>query len=139
MDNLLIGCSLAKQPPIPRKHSANANPDSPDLAAGTLRLPRAHDWSQWFLLKDITPAALLTGILTVASAAARLPPSVAKHLIEEAGRCRKDPIGTSTQFGSLTDREVDVLIFVAQRWSNAEIAQRLQATSVTARIDLSYS
>ena len=138
MDNLLIGCSLAKQPPFPRKHSVNANPASPDLAAGNVASPsRAHDWSQWFPLKDITPAALLTGILTVAAAAARLPPSVAKHLIEEAGRCRKDPIGPSTQFGSLTDREVEVLIFVAQRWSNAEIAQRLQATSVTARIDLS--
>jgi DNA-binding NarL/FixJ family response regulator len=66
-----------------------------------------------------------------------LPSSVAKHLSEEAGRCRKEPIGTSTQFGSLTDREVEVLIFVAQGWSNAEIAPRLQATSVTARIDLS--
>ena len=46
-------------------------------------------------------------------------------------------MGTPTQLDSLTDREVEVLSLVAEGWSNAEIAQRLHATSVTVKIHLS--
>ncbi|HEV7654525.1 MAG TPA: response regulator transcription factor [Mycobacteriales bacterium] len=90
-----------------------------------------------FMLKDTPPAALLSGIRTVAGGDALLSPSVTRHLIEEYVRRPPRSAAPPPQLDGLTEREVEVLGLVAKGWSNAEIADRLHVTPATAKTHLS--
>jgi DNA-binding NarL/FixJ family response regulator len=90
-----------------------------------------------FLVKDATPEEIVHGIRVVAGGESLLSPTVTSRLVREfasrptAGRPRGDLLA------SLTARETDVLLLVAQGMSNAEIAGRLVVSPATAKTHVS--
>ena len=90
-----------------------------------------------FLLKDATPEEIVRAIRVVAAGESLLAPTVTSRLIREfasrptAGRPRAELLN------SLTEREVEVLLLVAQGLSNAELAERLVVSHATAKTHVS--
>ena len=90
-----------------------------------------------FLLKDATPEEIVQAIRVVASGESLLSPSVTSRLVREfatrptAGRPRGDLLA------SLTDRETEVLLLVAQGRSNAEVAAHLVLSHATVKTHVS--
>ena len=92
-----------------------------------------------FLLKDTPPADLLTGIRIIAAGEALLAPSITKHLIEQYVGRPEAPVALASdaRLDSLTEREIEVLSYVAKGWSNAEIAVGPYVTPATVKTHLS--
>jgi DNA-binding NarL/FixJ family response regulator len=90
-----------------------------------------------FLLKDATPEEIVRAIRVVAAGESLLAPTVTSRLIREfasrptAGRPRAELLN------SLTEREVEVLLLVAQGLSNSELAERLVVSHATAKTHVS--
>jgi DNA-binding NarL/FixJ family response regulator len=90
-----------------------------------------------FLLKDATPEEIVHAVRVVAGGESLLAPSVTSRLVREfarrptAGRPRDDLLA------SLTEREVEVLVLVAQGLSNAELADRLVVSHATVKTHVS--
>jgi DNA-binding NarL/FixJ family response regulator len=86
-----------------------------------------------FLLKDSDPAELLRAIRVVAEGGSLLAPSVTRRVIAEfAGR----PNATATphpELGLLTEREREIVGWVATGRSNDEIAEELVVSPATVR------
>jgi DNA-binding NarL/FixJ family response regulator len=86
-----------------------------------------------FLLKDSDPAELLRAIRVVAEGGSLLAPSVTRRVIAEfAGR----PNATATphpELGRLTEREREIVGWVATGRSNDEIAEELVVSPATVR------
>ena len=85
-----------------------------------------------FLLKDAPEERLITAIRVVADGGSLFAPSVTRRLIEESSR-RRAPSRGPEAFGSLTDRETEVLAHLARGESNAEIAAALFVTENTVK------
>ena len=90
-----------------------------------------------FLLKDVPPADLLTGIRAVAVGDAVVAPTVTRRLLEAFADHLPDPATgrspTDQRLGQLTDREQQVLVEVARGHSNAEIANLLTVSEKTVK------
>jgi DNA-binding NarL/FixJ family response regulator len=90
-----------------------------------------------FLLKDVPPADLLTGIRAVAAGDAVVAPNVTRRLLDAFASHLPDPATgrspTDQRLDQLTDREREVLIEVARGHSNGEIAQRLTVSEATVK------
>ena len=90
-----------------------------------------------FLIKDATPEQIVYAVRVIADGESLLAPSVTSRLVREfarrptAGRPRGDLLA------SLTEREVEVLVLVAQGLSNAELADRLVVSHATAKTHVS--
>jgi DNA-binding NarL/FixJ family response regulator len=88
-----------------------------------------------FLLKDVRPEELVTGIRTVASGDAVVSPRITRRLLDECAHLLETSDGDSDRgvaaMAKLTDREREVLVAVADGLSNAEIAQRLFVSEAT--------
>jgi DNA-binding NarL/FixJ family response regulator len=78
-----------------------------------------------FLLKDVPPEQLVSGIRVVAGGDALLAPSITRRVIEEFSRRPPPSDGLPVQMSDLTARELEVLRLVARGKSNAEIAKEL--------------
>jgi len=89
-----------------------------------------------FLLKDAEPARLLDAIRAVAEGGSLLSPSVTRRVIEEfgtSGRAHKP----HPRLGDLTDREREIVGWVATGRSNQEIADELVVSPDTVRTHVS--
>lgn len=89
-----------------------------------------------FLLKDAEPAALLDAIRVVAAGGSLLAPSVTRRVIEHFG---SDPRRRTPhpQMVHLTEREREMVAWVATGMSNREIAARLVVSPDTVRTHVS--
>ncbi|MFI5937503.1 response regulator [Actinoplanes sp. NPDC051494] len=87
-----------------------------------------------FLLKDAEPAELIAAIRVVAGGDAMLSPAVTKRLIDAfaTGAFTSAPEG-DPRLGTLTPRERDVLVSLAQGLSNAEIGAALGIATGTVK------
>jgi DNA-binding NarL/FixJ family response regulator len=86
-----------------------------------------------FILKDVAPAELVRAIRVVAAGDALLSPSVTKRLIS---RFSQQPIGALMPvpgLDELTDREREMVAWVATGRSNEEIGQELFISPATVR------
>jgi DNA-binding NarL/FixJ family response regulator len=90
-----------------------------------------------FLLKDVPPPELLSGIRAVASGDAVVAPRVTRRLLDAfasqlpaGGEAPRRP---SDRLQGLTARELEVLEEVARGRSNAEIAERLVLSEATVK------
>ncbi|HWT94169.1 MAG TPA: response regulator transcription factor, partial [Solirubrobacteraceae bacterium] len=92
-----------------------------------------HAGASGFLLKDIDPPDLLTAVRVVAGGEALLAPRLTRRLIEAfvAGE-RAAPVDDG-RLDELTPREREVLALVGRGLSNAEIADALTLSPLTAK------
>jgi DNA-binding NarL/FixJ family response regulator len=89
-----------------------------------------------FLLKDVVPAELITGISVAARGDALLAPSITKRLIEEYAL--RAPAGPPPGLDELTARELEVLKLLARGLSNAEIAAALIVGETTVKTHVAH-
>jgi DNA-binding NarL/FixJ family response regulator len=90
-----------------------------------------------FMLKDVRPAELVEGIRVVARGDALLAPSVTRRLLDRFAGDLAEPVPAPAGLDELTEREVEVLRFVALALSNSEIAARLVLTEATVKTHVS--
>jgi DNA-binding NarL/FixJ family response regulator len=89
-----------------------------------------------FLLKDADPDRLLDAIRVVADGGSLLAPSVTRRVIEHFG-ARSAPARPHPEIGRLTEREREIVAWVATGRSNAEIAEELVVSPDTVRTHVS--
>lgn len=89
-----------------------------------------------FLVKDTEPAELLRAVRIVHDGDALLSPSVTRRIMAQLARhsrAAERPVA----LGRITDREREVLQLVGEGLNNAEIAERLFITPLTAKTHVS--
>lgn len=84
-----------------------------------------------FLVKDTKPGNLLAAIRTVASGDALLSPGATQALIARVLRQPEPPATVALM--SLTEREKEVLTLIGRGLNNAELAERLVISPLTAK------
>jgi len=90
-----------------------------------------------YLLKDSDPEVLVDSIRQVYCGNSSLHPSVARALLQEVAH-PSDPAASSGVTEELTEREAEVLRFVARGWCNQEIADALTISEATVRAHVSH-
>jgi DNA-binding NarL/FixJ family response regulator len=86
-----------------------------------------------FLLKGVEPAELLDAIRLVASGDALLAPSVTRRLLERFAALHEPGHEMLRRLEELTPRELEVLTLVGSGLSNADIADKLVLSPLTAK------
>jgi DNA-binding NarL/FixJ family response regulator len=95
-----------------------------------------------FLLKDVPPADLLTGIRAVAVGDAVVAPSVTRRLLDSFAHRLPLPVPERSErtapLAGLTARELEVLGELALGHSNAEIAAKLVLSEATVKTHVGH-
>jgi DNA-binding NarL/FixJ family response regulator len=91
-----------------------------------------------FLLKRTPAKDLIAGIRVVASGDALLAPSVTRHLIDQFAQRPAAKPADQRALLDLTEREREVLTFIAQGLSNAEIAEHLVLSEGTVKTHVKH-
>lgn len=98
-----------------------------------------------FLLKDAPPEELLGAIRTVQRGDAVIAPSATKRLLEQmiphlAGGAspQRTPQKHADKIASLTNRERELFLLIAQGLSNGEMAQQLFVSEATVKTHVSH-
>ncbi len=86
-----------------------------------------------FLGKGVRPQVLVDAVRTVAAGDSLLSPQATRSLIARAVTTEPRPGVDGAVFRSLTDREREVVLLVAQGLSNDDISARLHVTPLTAK------
>jgi NarL family two-component system response regulator LiaR len=98
-------------------------------------IPAIQAGASSYLLKDVTPDALVEAILAVHRGEARLHPDIARKLMERVahGAAQTHPAAPE----GLTTRELEVIRLVARGQSNQEIARELVISEKTVKTHVS--
>jgi DNA-binding NarL/FixJ family response regulator len=92
-----------------------------------------------FLVKDTSPADLVSAIRLVAAGGALLSPTVTRSVVREFVTGTRRPLTPHPQLDTLTAREREIVALVGEGLSNDEIAERLVISPATARTHVSRS
>ena len=103
------------------------------FAADDKVFPAIKAGAMGYLLKDSDPKDLVKAIRQVHQGEPTLQPSIARKVLHELGRPSSQPQTPDP----LTEREVEVLRYVAKGLSNQEIADELAIAEVTVRTHVS--
>ncbi len=92
-----------------------------------------------FLLKDTPPKDLLSAVRIIAAGDALLAPGITKRLIKQFATQPAIPTPASDQLPqTITEREREVLMLVAEGLSNREVAERLNIGPGTAKTHVGH-
>jgi DNA-binding NarL/FixJ family response regulator len=92
-----------------------------------------------FLRKDAPAAELVAAVRTVAAGGAVITPSVLARILTRVAEALPAPETTTTsKLDALTEREREVLVYVARGHSNAEIAAALQVSETTIKTHVGH-
>jgi DNA-binding NarL/FixJ family response regulator len=83
-----------------------------------------------YLLKDASPAALISGVIAVAAGEQVMEPGVARHVAEMLG---KQSMERTNCYDGLTPRELQMLAMIARGLVAKEIAHELRISEKTVR------
>jgi DNA-binding NarL/FixJ family response regulator len=86
-----------------------------------------------FLLMDSPPAVLIAAIRDVAAGDAVIAPSATRRLLDEFVQWSRPDAAESAELASLTAREREVLLCLAEGLSNQETADRLLLVEATVK------
>lgn len=90
-----------------------------------------------FILKDAEPSELLHAVRVVAEGASLLSPSVTRRVIDRFAGSGATAPSPHPELGHLTDREKEIMAWVATGRSNDEIAAELVVSPATVRTHVS--
>ena len=96
-------------------------------------LPSLNAGAIGYLLKDSTPTELVKAIHQVAQGEGSLDPAVTRQVLQKI----QQPVASAPAQEELTDREREVLKFMARGYSNAEIAQLMVISNPTVHTHVS--
>lgn len=94
--------------------------------------------AEGFLLKDADPTRLIDAIRRVNAGEPSLSPAVTTTLISVATDAPTASHAARSAFGSLSDRERDVALLMADGLTNAQIASRLGLSAASVKAHLSH-
>jgi DNA-binding NarL/FixJ family response regulator len=86
-----------------------------------------------FLLKDVSPEQLITGVRSVAAGDGLLSPGITRRLVEHFARPASVLQGAPEKQATLTQREQEIFRQMARGMSNAEIAAALILSEATVK------
>jgi DNA-binding NarL/FixJ family response regulator len=86
-----------------------------------------------FLLKDAPKAELIAAVRTISRGDTLLSPSITRRLIEQFVRRPPPGARAPSELDELSERELEVLRFVAHGLTNAEIAEQLFVSAATVK------
>ena len=90
-----------------------------------------------FVLKDADPVELLHAIRVVSDGGSLLSPTVTRRVIEQFSARTAPPNAAHPEIGRLTEREREIVAWVATGRSNDEIAEELVVSPATVRTHVS--